>query len=180
MYVFSRDSYIGEASTGLEFDENWETPEQGSLISAIPRPIQVILVCYTTLQVFPRPPNVSPASLELFLSKTTIPAGLILFRLSLHYDFLMISPSKLFWWKYWTKMVEIQLEMCLGDKLCLKYLWACLVHRWTTHGCLETSETVLIGSPRIKTSPPCSGVFQFACPCRPQWALWIQLAREKV
>ena len=33
MYVFSRDSYIGEASTGLELDENRETPEQGSLIS---------------------------------------------------------------------------------------------------------------------------------------------------
>ena len=77
MYVFSRDSYIREASTGLELDENRETPEQGSLISAIPRPIQVILVCYTTLQVFPRPPNVSPASLELFLSKTTIPAGFV-------------------------------------------------------------------------------------------------------
>ena len=77
MYVFSRDSYIGEASTGLELDENRETPEQGSLISAIPRPIQVILVCYTILQVFPRPPNVSPASLELFLSKTTIPAGFV-------------------------------------------------------------------------------------------------------
>ena len=77
MYVFSRDSYIGEASTGLELDENRETPEQGSLISAIPRPIQVVLVCYTTLQVFPRPPNVSPASLELFLSKTTIPAGFV-------------------------------------------------------------------------------------------------------
>ena len=77
MYVFSRDSYIGEASTGLELDENRETPEQGSLISAISRPIQVILVCYTTLQVFPRPPNVSPASVELFLSKTTIPAGFV-------------------------------------------------------------------------------------------------------
>ena len=59
MYVFSRDSYIGETCTGLEHDENRETPEQGSLISALPRAIQVILVLSMCLQVFPGPKNVS-------------------------------------------------------------------------------------------------------------------------
>ena len=77
MYVFSRDSYIGETCTGLDHDENRETPEQGSLISALPRAIQVILVWSTGLQVFPGPKNVSPASLESFLCETRIPAGFV-------------------------------------------------------------------------------------------------------
>ena len=77
MYVFSRDSYIGETCTGLEHDENRETPEQGSLISALPRAIQVILVLSMGLQVFPGPKNVSPASLESFLCEIRIPAGFV-------------------------------------------------------------------------------------------------------
>ena len=77
MYVFSRDSYIGEASTSLEHDENRETPEQGSLVSAIPSGIQVVLVVCTVLQVFPRPHNRSPGSLEWFLCKTTFPGGFV-------------------------------------------------------------------------------------------------------
>ena len=77
MYVFSRDSYIGETCTGLDHDENRETPEQGSLISALPRAIQVILVWSAGLLVFPGPKNVSPASLESFLCKTRIPAGFV-------------------------------------------------------------------------------------------------------
>ena len=77
MYVFSRDSYIGETCTGLDHDENRETPEQGSLISALPRAIQVILVWSMGLQVFPGPKNVSPASLESFLCETRIPAGFV-------------------------------------------------------------------------------------------------------
>ena len=64
MYVFSRDSYIGETCTGLEHDENREMPEQGSLISALPRAIQVILVCLQGPKVFPR-------------SRKTIPAGFV-------------------------------------------------------------------------------------------------------
>ena len=77
MYVFSGDSYICETSTSLEDDENRESPEQGSLVSAIPSGIQVILMVYTVLQVLPRPHTVSPDGQEWFLCKTTFPRGLL-------------------------------------------------------------------------------------------------------
>ena len=107
MYTFSRDSYICETIDSLEGDENRETTEQGSLIWPLPKALQVILVCCMALQVFQWPQNVSPVSLEWFLSKTTLPPG---FVSSSEWFFTDISS-----WADWLKILikdsEIQQEM---------------------------------------------------------------------